>query len=286
MTIRSFLLGKRIKIFILCFAGIVESIYGKAEFLPRVDLSADLGYFFFHKSKAFNTRFMFEEEWAAYLTLFSAGDNFSFHFDPKVITGQGRSLRGLIFHPEDVSFGLITYGEYRTKFFNCFFGLDHSCFHEVDTKTRETVYWNKLISGVRSSNIRTGDLIRTFLDSSQNSLLDRISWNFTWSWYVREFFGLIDEGKIMTPNLTNYHDFTLQVKAIVFHYRTIILSVKGVTLLGVGDKSDFYCRQMVGFDTDFKGRNFISTIYAEYNMDKNWFDSRDKLLEFGVRFEK
>jgi hypothetical protein len=261
-------------------------IEGNAQLVPRADLSVDLGYYFFHKSKAFRQLYMFESEWDAYITLFSAGDNFSFHFDPKVIVGQSRSPYGLIFHPEDVSYGLITYGEYKTKLFYCLLGLDHSCFHGVDAKRHEPYYWNKIMTGLRSENYMGTDFINGILDGSDVSLKDRFAWSFIWAWYAREFFDIVEKSKIMTPYIDNYHDFEFRVKAAVFYKKNFVLSVNGTTLLGVDVNGNFYGRQVTELDADFKCKNFVSSVYAVYYLDKKWFYSKDRLFEIGVKFEK
>lgn len=279
-------MGHRFRLLLLCLLGCFAGIEGSMEFIPRVDMSVDLGYYFFHKSKEFKRLFMFESEWDAFITLFSAGDNFTFHFDPKIIAGQSQSPYGHIFHPEAISYGLILQGVYKTKFFNCLFGLDHSCFHGVDEKRHEPYYWNKVLTGVRSENIRGTDFVKGILDATEVTLQNRIAWSFIWAWHLKDFFGLVEKASIMTPDVNNLHDFELRVKAAFFHHKNFVLSVNGLTLLGVDVDGDFCGRQVIGLDADFKCRNFISSLYIVYYSDKNWFDSRDRLLEIGAKFEK
>ncbi len=274
---------KLVLINLMCFIAGVE---GGAEFIPRVDMSVDLGYYFLHKNKEFKRLYLFESEWDAFVTVFSAGDHFTFHFDPKIIAGQSQSPFGYIFHPEAISYGLIMQGEYKTKFFNYLLGLDHSCFHGVDFKRHEPWYWNKLLIGVHSENIRGNDFINGILNGADITLQNRIAWSFIWAYHVKDFFGLVEKSAVSTSDVNNLHDFEFRVKAAVFYHKNFVLSVNGLTLLGVDVNSDFCGRQVTGLDADFKCRNFVSTAYVMYYLDKNWFDSRDKLLEIGVKFEK
>ncbi|MBN1600026.1 MAG: hypothetical protein JW915_00390 [Chitinispirillaceae bacterium] len=279
-------MGQRFRLIMLFLSGGFTGIQGSIEFVPEADLSVDLGYYFFHKSKAFRQLYMFESQWDAYLTLFSVNKKFSFHFDPKIIAGQSRSKYGLVFHPEDISYGLITYGKYKTKYGSCILGLDHSCFHCVDTLRHLPYYWNKLMAGARSENFRGTAFISGILDGTDVSIKNRIAWSFMWSWYIREFFNIVEKAKIMTPDVDNYHDFEFRVKGAVYFRKNFVLSVNGLTLLGVGINGDFYGRQVLGLDADFKYRDFITSVYMVYYFDKNWFDSRDRLFEIGVKFEK
>ncbi|HEX2958373.1 MAG TPA: hypothetical protein VHO70_16175 [Chitinispirillaceae bacterium] len=276
----------RFKLVVINLLFFVAGIEGSVKFIPRVDMSVDLGYYFFHKNKEFKRLFLFESEWDAYITLFSAGDHFTFHFDPKITAGQSQSPYGYIFHPEAISYGLIMQGEYKTKFFNCLLGIDHSCFHGVDFKRHEPWYWNKLLIGAHSENIRVTDFVNGILDGTDITLQNRIAWSFIWAWHIKDFGGLVEKSAVSTSDINNLHDFEFRVKAAVFHFKNFVFSVNGLTLLGVDVNGDFCGRQVTGLDADFKCRNFVSSAYVVYYLDKNWFDSRDKLLELGVKFEK
>jgi hypothetical protein len=267
----------------MCF---ISGVEGSAKFVPRLDMSVDLGYYFLHKNEEFKRLFLFESEWDAFITLFSAGDHFTFHFDPKIVAGQSQSPYGYIFHPQAISYGLIMQGEYKIMFFNCLLGLDHSCFHSVDELAHPVWYWNKLLIGVRSENIRGTDFVNGILGDTNGTFQNRIAWSFIYALHIKELFGLVEKPAVSTPYVNNYHDFELRVKAAVFHFKNFVLSVDGLTLLGADVNGDFCGRQVTSLDADFKCRNFVSTVYIMYYLDKNWFDSRDKLLEIGAKFEK
>jgi hypothetical protein len=273
---------KLVAIILICF---ISGVEGSVKFVPRVDLSVDLGYYFLHKNREFKKQFLFESEWDAFITLFSAGDRFSFNFDPKIVAGQSQSPYGYIFHPQAISYGLIMQGEYKTKFCNYLLGLDHSCFHSVDELAHPVWYWNKLLIGVRSDNMRGTDFVNGIVDATDITLQNRIAWSFVWAWHIKEVSG-IEKSAVSTPDVNNHHDFEFRVKAAVFYMKNFVLSVDGLTLLGADVNGDFCGRQVTSLFADFKCRNFVSSLYIMYYLDKNWFDSRDKLLEIGAKFEK
>jgi hypothetical protein len=103
---------------------------------------------------------------------------------------------------------------------------------------------------------------------------------------MREFFGLIEPYKIMTSDIINNHDFTFDVKYAVYIRKKTVFSLTGCTLVGIGNNSKSYWREVLGVEVDFGRTSSIASMFATYSLDKKWFDSRDKLLEIGVRFAK
>lgn len=257
--------------------------------LPEASFDADYRLFLFQKDRMFQEKYISESNMNIDVALLSVNRTFFFMFRSEQKAGQGRSPWGMLLHPRDVSYGLIPTFECRFPRLILAAGLDHRCFHEVDQKELPTVYWNKMIIGVASPNGRIHPQVDAFIADSawQGGWFNRLAYSLVWGKYIRRFFGLVVSGKLMSPERPLYrNDFTLQLRYGVARWRSCALLAKSTTLVGFGEGRRNYWGQQSGIELIIDRRLFDASVFVNYIVDEGTFDSKDKLLVWGLRIYK
>lgn len=257
--------------------------------LPEASFAADFRYFTLRKDSMFQEKYVSESNMHVDVALLSVNRTFFFMFRAEQKAGQGRSPSGMVLHPRDISYGLIPTFEYRFPRLILAAGLDHRCFHEIDQKELPTVYWNKMIIGVASPHGRVRPQVAAFIPDSawQGGWFNRLDYSLVWGNYLRSFFGLVASGKLMSPERPLYcNDFTLQLRYGAARWRSGVLLATSTTLVGFGKGWRNFWGQQTGVELVIDRRRFDASVFVNYIVDEGKFDSKDKLLAWGLRIYK
>jgi hypothetical protein len=261
------------------------------SFLPEASFEGDYKIFALQKNDYLREKYENETNVEMDLAFLSFKERFYWMFRGEVRGGFGKSPYGMLLHPYDVAYALIPTLEYRSSPFHFDVGLDHRCFHLTDqrpTATDPVVYWNKVIFRVNSPSRREHPFNGRFIDTVSWNGFNRLTWSFTWGYYISNFFGLVDPIKLMSITSLHYlHDFQLNVRFGLLRWKWGALSLTGASMFGFKQSEDgAYWSQETGVETLFALRPFDSSFFVNYILDKGLFNSKDRLLEFGIRVIK
>jgi hypothetical protein len=272
---------------------VLDSIVSNTKLLPKIHLYADYHGFTLQKDSLFREKYYSEHNLYVDMTFFELYKILSLNFRSEMRGGLGRSPYGLVFHPRDVSFGLIPYFQVNYKGISYQLVLDHRCFHEIDMKETPTVYWNKMILSISSENYEISTFTKNLCVERKWDLSQRFSWSCDWGYYPRSFPG-VSPGKVMSDWPYYIQDFNLTGKFSFLHWRNFIVNCNGSTTIGAEyednsfDSKRIYWRQTAGIETLFGKPEFGGSFFVNYILDRGMqrFDSKDKLLEIGVKLFK
>jgi hypothetical protein len=202
----------------------------------------------------------------------------------------------VFFDPMEINFGIIPTFEFRTSLLLYQFGLNHHCFHEIDQKDHTTVYWNKLYFSVCSNNMRIFSYWLNLTKEDGWTYKNRISWRFTWGYYVREFFGIIRESTINGVN-KYVHDAIIDIRYAFYRRKSWIVNARFRTTIGYWknlpnkpDDNGGYYRFDIGIENHFRRGEKGAMAFLMYTLDHlpKYQNiprfSRDRLLQIGIRF--
>lgn len=276
-------------IFVLCIslnaADFWKTVKENVTLLPDVEFDSDLRFFAFQKDSMFYEKYLCEVNHNIEIFLMRIRKNNFLIFRSDQKANMGHSVSGLVFAPQEIAFSLTPFYEYRTKevFFQA--GLDHRCFHEIDRDKKPTIYWNMLFMGVGSKNYRMHSFNNLINESDSVNMLDRLSWYFVWGYYVREFGGLIEPRKIMSDIPDYEHELKLVYRYALLNWKKNILNLTGTTMLDLGGKRTVFWQE-TGLEINGQFNRFGGSVFLNYIIDNGRFDSKDNLLEIGVRLYK
>lgn len=257
------------------------------SFLSDVSFSGDFGVFAFQKNRDFFERYCAENNMNGELYLIKFTRNLSWIFRGEVKGGYGNSKTGLLLDPYDVSFALIPQLEYKLKKFNISSGLDHRCFHFIDRDPPSPiVYWNRVFLSLSSFHKR--EYLYPFYlqqDTIWNNLYNRFIWSISTGYYLSEFFGLVDPIKLIPQSYLFYlWETELDMKYGVIKWKNITFLLKTNFIIGVKKKKKgSYWSIENGAEILFDKKTFYPIIFIDYFRDGNIFNSKDRLLRFGLR---
>lgn len=258
------------------------------NFWSEARYDGDYRLFAFQKNDAFKEAYSCETNQNIDVAFVSVKKKFYWMFRSEIRGGMGNSKFGMVLHPYDISYGLINTFEYRFERFHLAAGLDHRCFHYIDQRPPEPiVYWNKFIITLNSPHRRVVPVVKKYVgDDSWNSI-DRLMWSFGWGYYISEFFGLAEPRKIMSLDRPHYlHDFQLGLKYGVWRWRSGAIALTSATLLGYKTSDKAYWAQESGVELMIGVNGSDIALYVDYVVDGGRFNSKDRLLEYGVRLTR
>lgn len=266
-------------------SGFWKTVKENITLLPGVEFDSDLRFFAFQKDSIFYDKYLCEVNNRIEISLLRIRENSSLIFRSEQKANMGHSVSGLIFAPQEIAFSLTPFYEYRLKelFFQA--GLDHRCFHEIDRDKKPTIFWNMLFMGVGSKNYRIQSFSDLINEKKSLNLHNRFSWYFVWGYYVREFFGIIEPKKIMTDIPDYNHEFKLFYRYALLMWKKNILNITGTTMFDKSAKRTV-CWQEIGIEINGRFDSFGGSAFLNYILDNGRFDSKDQLLEIGVRLYK
>jgi hypothetical protein len=81
------------------------------------------------------------------------------------------------------------------------------------------------------------------------------------------------------------HEFKLTYRYALLNWRKNILNLTGTTLLDLGGKRTVFWQE-AGLEINGQFNRFGGSVFLNYILDNGRFDSKDNLLEIGVRLYK
>jgi hypothetical protein len=248
----------------------------------------DYRLFAFRKNQAFRETYFCETNQNVDVAFVAVKKKFYWMFRSEIRGGLGDSPSGMLLHPYDISYGLINTLEYRFKHLHVASGLDHRCFHYVDQRPPEpVVYWNKFIITLNSPHRRDCPAVKQYVSNASWNSINRLMWSFSWGYYIHDFFGLVQPRKIMALSRPHYlHDFQLAGKYGLWHWNSGAVMVTSSTLLGFKTSAKKYWAQETGAELLIAVKDHDIALFVDYVVDGGRFNSKDRLLEYGVRLTK
>lgn len=271
------------------------SMYNTFQFLPQYHITADISKYFLQKNDFLKKRAFLDNNTILDLELLRY-KNISSVWQFYLHTGMGQTPGNVVFDPMDMNFAILPTIEWCPNRLIVSTGLDHHCFHEIDRKDFKTVYWNKLIVNVGSSNLRPAQYWSILVDDTNWTTKNRLSWNLGFSYYMREFFGLVAESSINGEN-KNIIDLSAEIRWAFYKRRGWIVNTRSVDMIGYfedmpeqGSDNGAYWRTENSIEFNFRKGHNGGMFFITYTLDKMpQFQgierfSRDQLLQVGVRF--
>jgi hypothetical protein len=277
-----------------------KTIYDRIDLLYDYHINVDLGFFGLQKNDDFYKRYLLENNTELQFVFASYKDIVRSVWTFNFCNGMGRQEGGILFDPQRIDYGLIPSIELGRLPVLMRFGLDHHCFHQIDTFVVPTIYWNRLFLLTGSKNMQLNDYWRPLADTAAWHLRDRFSWNATGCYFLKGFFGLVDEGKINGQN-DKVSEISLDARFAFYRRYSWILALRSQTTTGYWDNAEHltatsmeYWREIVELDAFFRRGKQGALLFVNYTLDRmpvyrygtESFErlSRDRLLQVGVRF--
>ena len=198
--------------------------------------------------------------------------------------GMGKQYEDIVFDPRDVGYALSPFFEVRFDNLNLRFGLDHRCHHQVDRKTRPSIYWNKPFVSVGSVN-RPGNFYGYSHEPDLTGFFDRLSWEVSLGYYLTRFGNTRPAILFGGNNLkTGSH---IKVRYAVYKNNSLLVTTGHKTHLDTDHDGDFFWSQR--FDIEASVHRFRNgfSIYLDYVNEfpnDRPFHSKDQLVAFGTKF--
>jgi hypothetical protein len=264
-------------------------VQSNISLLSEASYEGDFLLFAFQKDDDFREKYSSESNMNLDLALLGVKEKFFWMFRSEIRGGYGESPLGMVFHPYDASFAIIPTFEYRLKRMHISAGLDHRCFHIIDQRPPEPiVYWNKFIVTLNSPHRREHPFVGRYIDDGSWNGFNRLIWSFTWGYYIREFFDLVEPRKLMTIKRPHYlHDFELKARYVLVRWKWGAVALTGASMFGYKHSGGgTYWAQQTGAEALFALRPFDTSLFVNYILDEGRFNSKDRLLEYGIRVVK
>jgi hypothetical protein len=205
-------------------------------FAPEFHFLQDLHTFFLQKDTTFKNRYFLEWKSGAELAFFSINDRFFFFIEMDATVGLGRwPDKPILFNPREIDIGLGPLFEYRFVPVNLILGLDHHCFHQIDSDpaaggvsdAQKVMYWNKFCLGAASPNFRKNEYRLSLRQDVPLTLKRRFAWNANIFYSMHEFFGM--DTSVVSWNQPYAVDLTGEVRFAAYSYKGFVAVLNGKT---------------------------------------------------------
>jgi hypothetical protein len=203
-------------------------------FAPEFHSSQDLHEFFNQKSPAFKDRYLLEWNSSGEVAFFSYNDRFFFFVEMAAAVGLGKwPDKPILFDPREIDIGLGPMFEYRFAPVNIALGLDHHCFHQIDSDpaagsdTQQVMYWNKFCLSASSPNFRKNEYRLSLRTDVPLTLGRRFAWNAGIYYSLHDFFGM--DTSIISWNQPYAVDLAGQVRFAVYRFKGIACILNATT---------------------------------------------------------
>lgn len=174
-------------------------------------------------------------------------------------------------------------------------GLAHNCIHEVDTSEFPITYYNMLHLGIASPQIRLNEYYRQLVKDSLFTIGNRIAWQVEIDYYLKQFFGLVDPGKLngFWPNSVQLASDGRYAFLRKYNW---IFALYGETALGFFNKDDgfsvrngtsVYWELSLGIQAFFTSGRQGWSFYGKYYLDDLPARKKDPAFTLGnARFSR
>jgi hypothetical protein len=207
-------------------------------FAPEYHFWQDLHEFFNQKDSTFENRYFLEWNSGAELAFFSYRNRFFCFLDMAATVGLGRwaeADKPILFDPREIDVGLGPMFEYRFAPVYVGLGLDHHCFHQIDSdptapgtpEASKVMYWNKLCLSAASPNFRKNDFRLSLKDDAELSIRNSVAWSSSLYYSVHDFFGT--DTSVLSWNQPYAVDLTGQVRCALYRFKGVACVLNAFT---------------------------------------------------------
>jgi hypothetical protein len=251
---------------------------------PEFHFNEDLHMFFLQKKKEFRQRYFIEWINAAELGFFSVNDRFFFFGEMALTIGLGKwDTKVILFDPREVDAGFGPLVEYRFAPVYVSLGLDHHCFHEIDTLDLTPVYWNRLYLNAASPNFRYGPYKEAFSDKRPLTWNNRLAWQASVGYYFHELFGM--DTSIISWNNEHALDIICEARCAVYRWHGFAGVLSAKTGAYLTRTQGVWWKQEAGAEIMAAQGRFGLSLFANWVIVDQLQErlNRDKLLVVGIR---
>ena len=253
------------------------------KFAPEFHFNEDLHLFFNQKDSIFQRRYLMEWNSSAELAFFSFRDRFFFFGEMEATLGLGKwPNKAILFDPNNIDIGFGPMLEYRFAPVNISLGLDHHCFHGIDTLDYEPVYWNKVTLGASSPQFRHEAFRQAIAGETPLSWDRRIAWQAGIEYSLHSFFGL--DTSVVSWNLPYVFDVNGEVRCAVARFRWIaaVLDAKTGAYLTRANQTKWnqqLCAELLATQGLFGLDLFVNWVVVD---QVQWRGNKDSLVALGI----
>jgi len=266
----------------------IGKVFTKVQFLPEAHFDGEIRRFAHQKNDDFIRTYLYETDLAVDQALMRYDTTFYFLFRGELNANLGESPFGLAMHPYQMNYAINPMVEYRLPKMVVTSGIDHRCFHYIDEEPREPiVYWNRAFIGVSSVDRRTYPRTSVFLLNPSLSPFSRLTWHAEWGYYISEFFDIVRPINLMSLTRPHYlHQFDVAARYAIAAWSSGILELTSASMLGFKRSGEAYWAQQFGTEVFFARKTYDGGLFLRFTLDGGRFNSKDQLIEFGIRAEK
>lgn len=260
-----------------------------ADIAPEGHFYQDLHFFANAKDTTMAKRYFLEWTSLGELAFFSVNDRFYFLGNMNFNVGLGSQGGIMIFDPRDVDIAFGLMGEYRFKTMNVSLDINHRCFHQIDQaetappSAMATMYWNRLTLAASSTQFRRGEFRNVIGKNLPLTLKDRFAWQLGVSYYLKEFFGMLDPSAV-SWNVSYDADITGETRCVAYRWKYMAAMLGAKTGAYFTNSKEVKWNQQLGVALVSTQGTFGLSLFL------NWFvvdelqprQNRDRLMLFGI----
>jgi len=267
------------------YAGGIGQFAERVDFLTEYYIYQDVRTFFNHKNQAFRDAYLMAAltEFDAVMVSVDSVFHVGAFFDNYL--GMGRQSAAILFDPQEVNYALAPYFEFRNMDIVYNVGIDHHCYHQVDSDTRQPANWNQLYIRVASANYRFQRYKEKYLGAGRDGYLDRLRWQVTAGYFIRKL------GDVDKTILSGGHPWgsaaTVDAGYYVYRTKSWLLGAESKLSLRGDTTGAAYWGWELGIGADVYNRGHTCGVFIIYNCEfpkELPMFSKDRLFEVGIRF--
>jgi hypothetical protein len=189
-----------------------------------------------------------------------------------------------MFDPRELRYGIDPATELRLDAFNLRAGLDHYCFHEIDSWDSTTEYWNKEYIQISSKNSRPMEYRTRLINQERWDPASRLSWDAKLGHYMEKAFGLMDPAMI---GGNHDYDWELTETSRWAFYKRLdwVVAARAMSNLNLSRSGKLRQTYHIGLEGHFRRGAAGMMLFVNYiALDQLIVRPKDRLLEMGVRF--
>lgn len=263
---------------------LLERVLDRFEFMPEYHMTGDLYAMAHYKNADYRRRYFVENNADLEFVLVSYRRRLFSSAALYVRTTMGRQDGAIMFDPRELRYGIDPATELRLDAFNLRAGLDHYCFHEIDSWDSTTEYWNKEYIQISSKNSRPMEYRTRLINQERWDPASRLSWEAKLGHYMEKAFGLMNPAMI---GGNHDYDWELTETSRWAFYKRLDWVVDARTMSNLNLSRSGKLRQTyhIGLEGHFRRGAAGMMLFVNYiALDQLLVRPKDKLVEFGIRF--
>lgn len=265
-----------------------------AQLLPKYYIRLNLSRFFLQSDAFYKRQYLAEGGPALDFHLLTM-HNITFIINTAFRLGMGEIPDGVRFNFIDLTTNLDPFFEIPVGDYLLSTGLSHNCIHEVDTSEFPITYYNVVHLALSSPQSRLNKYYSKLAQDTLFSIGNRISWQVEADYYLKQFFGLVDPGKL-NGYWPNIFQLASEGRYAIYRKYDWIFTLFGEAAIGIFDKNDgftarsgsgFYWKVTTGVQAFFTRGREGGSFYLKYYLDDMPARKKDPPLTRGnARFSR